>query len=69
MKKIKNSLIYPEKVIERSLGKVPVSKELLNIHNQKRTSSFKFFFYITGLFSILGIVGMILRISAFAWVY
>ena len=59
MKKVKNSLIYPERVIERSLGKVPVSKELLDIHNRKRSSTFKFFLYITGFFSIIGIVGLI----------
>ena len=56
MKKIKNSLIYPERVIERSLGKVPVSKELLDIHNRKRSSTFKFFLYITGIFSIMSLM-------------
>ena len=62
MKKVKNSLIYPERVIERSLGKVPVSKELVDIHNRKRSSTFKFFLYITGFFSIIGIVGLVLRV-------
>ena len=74
MKKVKNSLIYPERVIERSLGKVPVSKELLDIHNRKRSSTFKFFLYITGIFSIIGIVGLVLRVldgfdNMSAWSY
>ena len=62
MKEVENSLMQPERVIELSRGKVPVSKELLDIHNRKRSSAFKFYVYISGIFSIIGIVGLVVRV-------
>ena len=62
MKKIKNNLIFTERVIERSLGKVPVNKESINIHNRKRGNTSNLFLYITAFLSVIGVVGIILRI-------
>ena len=58
----KGKLIYPEKVIERSLGKVPPSKDLIDKHLHERGSMFRISLMLTAIFSVIGILGTIFKI-------
>jgi len=58
----KGKLVYPERIIERSLGKVPPSKDLIDKHLQERGNMYRTSLMLAAIFSVIGIVGIILKI-------
>ena len=58
----KGKLVYPERVIEKSLGKVPPSKDLIDKHLQQRGKMFRTSLMLAAIFSVIGVLGIILKI-------